>query len=490
VKLEHRESSAGEIAPRSAEAVRKVGSVVGTVRRDVLPARPGQEAHHGENGLMRQLGRQWKLLVAVSLIAGALGAVASLLLPEQYDAESKILVSVNAMQDASSLSQGNDFSQQRVQTYLTVATSGPVLEAVIDEMDLDLTPDELADKITAEAIPETALLRLVVRDTDASTAARIADTAATVLMARIDSLEQGDSVMPDLVRTVLVEPAAIPAEPSSPSVPRNAALALLVGLSASVLFVYLRSTLDARIRSVDVLTEGMGMTLLGKIPRDAAKASDPSVMTEYDPSGFSEAYRLLRTRMRYANADGKLNTIMFTSVGEGEGKSSVASLLATALAESGQRVLLIDADMRRPSISEKFGLESTVGLTAVLTRQATLQEAVQRSAVTGVDILAAGVLPPNPAELLESQSMRDLVREAGRSFDLVLIDTPPAASTADATTVSAIADAVLLVVRTDGKVTRHAVERVIADLSLVGSRVLGAVGTFVKADKSDAPSYY
>jgi polysaccharide biosynthesis transport protein len=490
VKLENRQSTARELAPRLAEVGRGAGSMVGTVRRDTSQAHPVQETHRGDLGLLRQLVRQWKLIVASSLIACALGIATSMLLPEQYDAEVKILVSVNSMQDASSLSQGNDFSQQRVQTYLTVATSGPVLEAVIEEMDLALTPDELADKITAEAIPETALLRLVVRDTDAPAAARIADATAMVLMARIDTIEQGNSVMPDLVRTVLVEPAAIPVEPSAPSVPRNAALALLVGLSAAVLFVHLRSTLDTRIRSVDVLTEGMGMTLVGKIPRNPSKASDPTVMTEPDPSGVSEAYRLLRTRMRYANADGRLNTIMVTSVSEGEGKSSVSSLLATAFAESGQKVLLIDADMRRPSISQKFGLESAVGLTAVLTRQATLQEAVQRSAATGVDVLAAGVLPPNPAELLESQSMRDLVREAGKSFDLVLIDTPPAASMADATTVSTIADAVLLVVRTDGKVTRHAVARVSADLSLVGSRLLGVVGTFVMPDETESSSYY
>lgn len=490
MELEQYASNARERRPRYPDPGRRAGTVIGTVVGDVPRVRAAKETRHEDYQLMRQLKRQWKVLVSVSLVACALGIVVSLLLPEQYDAEAKIMVSVNAMQDASSLSQGNDFSQQRVQTYITVATSRPVMQGVIDELGLDTTTDELAEKVTAEAVPETVLLRLIVRDTDPRLAAQIADTTASSLMSEIGQIEQGGSEAPALVRTVLVEGAVVPTEASAPSVPRNAAYALLAGFAASVFFVYLRTTLDTRIRTADGLAEDLGVPLLAKIPRHNAHASNPTVMTEYDPSGFSEAYRLLRTRLRYANADGKLNTIMITSVTESEGKSSVASLLSTALAESGLKVLLIDGDLRRPSIAAKFGLEGAVGLTAVLTRQATLGEAVQRSVDTGVEVLAAGMLPPNPAELLESQSMRDLIREANKDFDLVIIDTPPVSSTADATTVSTIADAVLLVVRADGKVTRHAVERAMGSLSFVGSRVLGVVATFAKIDKDESASYY
>lgn len=492
VELEKYASTAREHLPRrtdidiSPEGGEPMGTVTGALPRARVP----KEARREEFPLMHQMKRLWKSMIAIALTACALGVGASLLLPEQYDAEAKIMVSVNSAQDVNALSQGNDFSRERVQTYIDVATSRPVLDAVIAELSLETTPEELAEKVTAEAVPETVLLRLVVRDESPEMAARIANAVAGQLMSQIDELERGGEGTTALVRTVLVEPASAPAEASTPSIPRNAVFALLAGVAIAVLYVYLRGTLDTRIRTAEALSEGLELPLLAKIPRGGARASDPTLMTEHDPTGFSESYRLLRTRLRYANADGKLDTIMVTSVSEGEGKSSVSSLLATACAESGMKVLLIDADLRRSSIADRFGLEKAVGLSAVLTRQATLDEAVQHSRDTGVDVLAAGMLPPNPAELLESQTMNDLLLEAKRGYDLVLIDTPPVASTADATSVSTIADAVLFVVRTDGRVSRRSVERALDGMSFVGSRVLGVVATFVKMDKVESARYY
>lgn len=461
-----------------------------TTLRGVPRAGLVREARREDFPLIEQLRSQWKLLVWISVVACVLGIGVSLQLPKEYEAEAQIMVSVNSSEDVAALSLGNNFSQERLQTYIAVATSRPVMEKVIAELELNETPTGLAERVSAEAVPETVLLRVVARDSDPRLAAQIADSLAAALMTEIDEIERADGQATALVRTVLVEDATIPSEPSAPSVPRNAVLALLGGLGGSVLFVLLRGILDTRIRSTEHLAEDFGIPLFASIPRDSKHASDPMVLANYDNEDFSEAYRLLRTRLRYANTDGRLDAIMITSVGECEGKSSVSSLLAAALAESGLNVLLIDGDLRRPTIAKKFGLEEAAGLSAVLTRQATLDEAVQRSVGVRVDVLAAGILPPNPAELLESQSMRDLISEAKRKYDMLIIDTPPITASVDATSLSVIADAVLLVVRTDGKVTKHAIRRSLIGMNLVGSRVLGMVATFTKADGSNLSSYY
>ncbi|WP_165831798.1 polysaccharide biosynthesis tyrosine autokinase [Brachybacterium endophyticum] len=481
----------------SARAPRQV--VIGKrARRMTAPAQTvvphavrAEERTHGDHHLVRELRTRWRFIALVTLVALLLGVAASLLLPKQYDAETQLLVSVSSADDAVALSQGSDFSEQRVQTYMSVATSRPVMEKVIEDLGLHTTPNELAEKVTAEAVPETVLLTITARDTDPDLAAEIANSTAENLMAEIGSLEKGDGENSTPVRTVVVENAIAPTTASSPSVLRNGLLAMIGGCALAIMYVYLRSILDTKVRSADALAEGTPqIPMLARIPRDPGRASDPAVISGHGAFTTSEAYRMLRTRLRYANIDGSVSSIMVTSVAEGEGKSSVASLLAAALADSGVNVLLIDADLRRPSIAEKFGLEGDAGLTAVLTRQASFRDVVQESPTTGVQVMTAGVESPNPAELLESQTMRDLLSELSEEYDLVIIDTPPVMATADTLSVAAVADEVLLVVRTDGKVTRRAVLRAVDSLTFVGARLLGTVATFSKVDRSQASSYY
>lgn len=203
-------------------------------------------------------------------------------------------------------------------------------------------------------------------------------------------------------------------------------------------------------------------------------------------SSISEQYRTIRTNIQFALVDRDLKTLMVTSVGPGEGKSTTSANLAVVFAQQGKKVLFVDADLRKPTVHYTFSLLNTVGLSSVITKQFTLQEAIEGSGVENLSILSSGPIPPNPAEMLGSKAMDEFLEEARESFDLIIFDTPP---------ILAVTDAQILANKCDGSILVIASEKTERDMAIKGKELLqGAkgkmLGVVLNNKRQKESSYY
>ena len=203
----------------------------------------------------------------------------------------------------------------------------------------------------------------------------------------------------------------------------------------------------------------------------------------------AEQYRTIRTNIQFSNVDQDIKTIVITSSGAEEGKSTTASNLATVYAQQGLKVLLIDADLRKPTGHYTFRLENHIGLTNVLTRQSTLAQAVQESEIPHLSVLTSGPIPPNPSELLASAQMAELLKEMKEQFDMVIFDTPPILAVADAQILANQVDGTILVV-SSGKTEKDAALKSKELLSNAQGKLLGVVLNNRKVEEGNYYYYY
>ncbi|MFF2481803.1 CpsD/CapB family tyrosine-protein kinase [Paenibacillus sp. NPDC058071] len=218
--------------------------------------------------------------------------------------------------------------------------------------------------------------------------------------------------------------------------------------------------------------------------------NDPKLIVAYNPSSsVSEAYRTLRTNIQFSSVDNPIQVLMAASALSGEGKSTVISNLAAAYALEGKRVLLIDGDLRKPSIHRLFQQTNRVGLTNYLSGQCLPAEMIKESEIDGLSIITSGPAPPNPAELLGSNRMKGLVDELRTQYDLILFDTPPVLAVTDGIVVSSLCDGVLLVVHC-GKIKKSYVRKAKEKLDFVQARVIGTVLNQIKRRDIGYAKYY
>jgi capsular exopolysaccharide synthesis family protein len=208
------------------------------------------------------------------------------------------------------------------------------------------------------------------------------------------------------------------------------------------------------------------------------------VMMQAPRSAAAEAYRTLSTNIQFSSLDRDIKTLLVTSVGQDEGKSIVLANLAITMAESGKNVVMVDCDLRRPSLHQMFGVSEQPGLTSMVLNEE-MQPPLHATSVANVSLLPSGPLPPNPAELISSERFTRVLAAIGAVADVVLIDAPPVVAVADATILAARVDGVLLVVDS-GRTRRDTARRATEQLQRVGARLLGAVLTNVKAEREQA----
>lgn len=206
-------------------------------------------------------------------------------------------------------------------------------------------------------------------------------------------------------------------------------------------------------------------------------------------SPISESYRSLRTNIDFSSIDEKLQVIMVSSAGPGEGKSTTITNLAITFAQSERKVILIDADLRKPTAHHTFSISNRFGLSTVLSQQSTLSDAIQNTHVPGMDVMTSGFIPPNPAEMLNSKRMTALIQELREKYDIVLIDTPPLLAVTDAQIVATKSDGVILVVD-QGRVKRDIAKKAVHNLKTVNARILGVVLNNVKRRAKEEAYYY
>ncbi len=272
----------------------------------------------------------------------------------------------------------------------------------------------------------------------------------------------------------IIDSAERPSVPTSPNMFKNLLLALLIGVGLAALTLFIKDQLDDAIRVPEDVESKLRLPLLGVVPK--ATGRDPDSEMGDPKSPVSEAYNSLRAALLYSTSAGLPQVMLVTSAQSAEGKTTTSFATAASLARMGRKVALIDADLRRPSIHRRFGLANDRGLTDLLTSGDPVESAIQATPQENLFVIASGPIPPSPTELVSSPRMEHVVQELARTFDVVVIDSPPILGLADAPALSALADGVIFVVESD-RSRRGSLKTALRRLRAMRPILLGAVLT-------------
>lgn len=433
----------------------------------------------------RAIGQLWWVVTALIIVGGLAAATFSLLQTPQYEASATSYVTSGAGTEdaAQSAYQGSLASQQRVMSYTRLASSEAVVSQALKSSNVRLSVADAVKRISATAAPDTVLLTINVSDPSREVAATLANAVSNSLSQYVNQLETPSGGGQPLAKVTLVSPAVVKPNPVTPKPVRNVILGGLVGLIVGICFIVARSILRNRVIDETDLSDREALSVLGVVPRDQSIASGSSLDFATGASTAVEAIRKIRTNLSFVNVDTPPRTILVTSAGEKEGKTTLSLNLAAALAEAEKRVLLVDGDFRRPQVHKRNGLVGKIGLTNALRGDAELNDVIQESPTSGLWILAAGPTPPNPAELLGSQRASQVFSELAQWFDFVIIDSPPVLPVADALVLTQWVDGIILVARS-GVVRKSDLKYALDELRRAEGKLLGYVLTGVKASGS------
>ncbi len=432
------------------------------------------------------LRRRWRIWIG-GLLLGVLAAVLiNTLSPKSYTASATSFVTV-AIPDESgqaAIFQQSQFAVQRVKSYGSLIRSPLVLEPVIEAVDPKLSVAALRAKASSSSPLETSLIQVSVVDASPKMARDLANALSRQLADVVKDLETPEGANKSQVRIDLTNPAETPGSPSFPRVKLNLLLGAFFGLAIGLVAAVLRNQLDRRVKSRDDVRAVTGTSPLGASLRDSSLRRNPVMMDGSKAAGI-EAFRTIRTGLRFATVDSNLKHFAVTSSVGSEGKSVLACNLAASWAASGGKVCLVEADLRRPEVAHYLGLEGAVGLSDVLLGEARLDDVLIPWNHGLLTVLPAGSLPPDPTALLESEAMRSLVSELSSMFDIVIYDTPPVLAVSDALVLSEQLDGVILLARS-GRTTRDQLSASLDTLEKTQAHLLGTVLTFASATKAHA----
>lgn len=392
-------------------------------------------------------------------------------------------------------------SRELVDSCLVILRTRQTMDAVMETAGVELSERQIEKRITAAPVDGTEMFCVTVTAPEAQEALKLADAVARILPRQISAVIEGTSVK-------LVDAPVKAARPESPGHALCALIGLLAGLALAIGFVVLRELLDSTVYSVQELVENCPCPVLAAVPdvsererkwwnrrkMQDGETPDPQVQSERallgDSVGFAaaEAYRLLRTKLQHAFVDeGGCRVIGISSALGGEGKSACAVNLAYHMAQTGKRVLLIDCDLRTSSLESRLCLRKTPGLSDYLTGQAGEREILQmcgaRTDRQAFHVITAGRIPPDPAELLLSREMDELLARLCEDYDWIILDLPAVSAASDALAVSTMSDAVIMVIRQDWG-SCETLNAAVRELMFVGVRVLGVV--YNGADQTNA----
>ena len=425
-------------------------------------------------GYLKVLQRRWISILVITLATLAVTAGITFALTPKYLASTRLFFGVQGAQSGSDLANGSTFAENQLSSYAQVATSPLVLQPVIDQLGLQKSPADLAAQVSAYAPTDTVIIQITVSDSDAPRAAQIANAVGTQLSTVAADLSPRRQDGSQAVKATVLAPAQVPTQAASPSILRNLAAGLILGLLLGVAVAILRRVLDTKIRNENDLEQVTDVPVLGVVPFDSGAEAHPVVIRDDPLSVRAEAVRRLRTNLQFVEAAEHSRSVVVTSSIPGEGKSTAALNLAASLSDAGLNVVLVDADLRRPSIARYVGIEGAVGLTTVLIGEANLDDVLQPWGDSSFSVLPSGQVPPNPSELLGSGAMADLLDQLTERFDMVLLDSPPLLPVTDGAILGRLAGTTLVVVGTD-RLHRSQLRGALESLTTAGVHVSGVV---------------
>ncbi len=497
--------------------------------------------------LLRPLVRWWWLIAAATIIAAVSSMVYTLLQPAVYESRTTLVVG-SAMTNPNPTSNQIFLSQQLAETYAGLAMREPIQNATLEALGVEWLPFYLVQASPNSPIVEIVVvdqdptfardvaamlaqqlilqgpagrserqredfvdsqlerLQVSIVETQDEIAQNQAELANLFSAREIANKENQIGALDAKLYTIqsnyaallattqqgaanalsILEPAAIPLEPVGSQLIINMLVAAIVGLALAAGGAYLIDFLDDSIKDGEDAQQLLGIPTLATVPELLAEEEHQKLVMLYTtPHPAAEAYRMLRTNLQFTSVDHPLRMLLVTSPAPEEGKSLTAANLAAAYTRAGKRVILVDADLHRPSQQRLFRLRNNWGLTlALFDNQMAISHLLQETTIPGLQVMTTGPLPPNPAELLGSRRMQEIMLELREQADIVIIDSPPISAVSDALILTNQSDGVLLVVKA-GKTSRTLARKALNTLRQVKASVIGTVYNGVDEYNSD-----
>lgn len=433
------------------------------------------------------LGKLWIVILAGIICALCAGLVSKLVIKPIYTSGTKIYVTNRQDKEITTYSDLQT-GTQLTKDYNILILSRPVIEQVIADLGLNITNQQLVSSITVNTPTDTRIIEIEVQNTDPYIAKQLADTIAEV------SAERMVSIM-EMEKASIVEAGNLPINQSSPNILINTFMGGLGGIFIAAFMILLVSIMDDSIKSMEEIEKYLGLTTLSTIPfedntlqtkkmkkKKARKNKDQQNENKDDQNSYeygkldftsNEAYKTLRTNIQFCGKE--IKTICITSCTPDEGKTTVSFRLAATIAESGKRVLFIDADLRKSVIIARLKIEKAVfGLSQYLSGMKSLEEVMNKTKIENVDIIFTGPIPPNPSELLSSDTFKKLIITQRENYDYIIIDTPPLGVVIDSVNVAEFCDATIMVVEAN-HINYKFAQRVLKQLEKGKCRIIGAI---------------
>ena len=439
--------------------------------------------------------RRFWWVVVVFAIVGALVGYASWFLnfwiidtTPKYESTATLFVATQTGTTTAEAYQNDLFSQQRTLSYAALATSEQVAVRAVDQLKAPISPDALRAKIKANAVVKTVMLNITVSDSSPGQAQAYAAAVADQVVGLVSELETSRRGGTPSAAAVIVDDANYPTKPAGLSLMKRIGVGAAGGLVIGLLAALLAGVSDKRLRGRENIESATGSLVMGGLPKDPLRSNANAVDLDNN-SLYAERIRELRTNLRFTvlpGNSGPPRCIAVTSPGEGDGRTTTAIDLAAALAESGRSVLLVDGDLRQPTLADRVSSDGAVrdaaqlrGLTTVLVGEQDLRDVIVEVPVGGhaISLLPAGPSSPRPGELWATDRAAALLEHLRKTFDYVVIDTPPLGAYTDGAVVGALADGAILLARIGGT-TARSLRRAVETLTSANVTLLGTVVTF------------
>ena len=438
---------------------------------------------------LRIFRRFWWLVVVLTIVGTAVAYIVTLFLTPGYQSTARLFVATQNGTSVTEAYQNNLFSQDRVNSYATLATSEQVAARAVDQLKAPISPEDLRSNISAAPEGKTVVLDVSVTDPNPAQAQTYANAVADQLVGLVSELETSRRGGSPAAGVVVVDEANYPTDQTGLGFWTILGIGAGSGLGVGLIAAVFWGIIDKRLRGRDAIEGTMGTNLMGALPEDADRALVDVV--DLDGNGlYAERVRELRTNLRFAVPSagaGPARTIAVTSPNAGEGRTTTAIDLAATLAESGRSVVLVEGDLRNPVLADRLTLDpqsrmgaADRGVSTVLAGEHALSQGLIGRVDVGahpIALLPAGPKPPRPGELWANDRATALLADLTRDFDYVVVDTPPLGIYADGANVGALCDGVLLLSRV-GRTTSAALRKAVQTLQAANVKLLGPVATF------------
>lgn len=434
-------------------------------------------------------------IISFVVVFAAVAAV-TFIMPPKYTATAEVFATYAGQsgetQTTNDMSSGANYLNTQIKTYPELVKTEAVLQPVIKDLGLDMTTTDLAGVVTATNPTSTFMVDISAEVGDPQQAADIANSVAKNLSDQISSDLYNSSSSGSPIKLTVVQKAQTPTGQSSPNIPLYLAMGLILGIIVGIGVALLKDILNTKVDSTDDVRELTHASSLGTVPQ-AAILDDSSPVVVAQPAGSeAEEFRRIRTNLSFLTTtatQGHGRLLVITSTDPSEGKTTVSCNVAVTLAEEGKSVLLIDADLRHPSVAHKLGIEGHVGLSHVLSRQASPADVIQKYWKPNLHIMPAGKRPANASILLNSDLMKEMVEQALTQYDYVIIDTAPLSVASDATVFGRMAGGLVLVTG-KGIVEKKELRSTATALQTAEVPILGFIFNFADPKKIHSKNYY